>query len=260
MTGKPATEYSFTKSNQAITFSAKSSIKNGEKIQVDPELLLFQRLIIASQSLDDRSPIFKYQLCSYSPSLFDSSLMLLKSLKPVFADAIWAKLPSDATEPKGKYNMSWMVAHSFIGSFGLELGFPKYRVPSGRRLPNTSLTGRCWSPNSSDSCGKRKKGEHCSRGGRHWSPYRCCYTELSALELFSAWAMGKFNKTTCLEHINSEGEAGSRREQQLFLRPCNPWMWYYFSPSRDWKGDLSEEILWSHHFRNQAKVFNNTSA
>ena len=101
MTGKPAAEYAFTKSNQAITFSAKSAIKNGEKIQVDPQLLLFQRLIIASQSLDDRSPIFKYQLCSHSPSLFDSSLMLLKSLKPVLADAIWAKLPSDATEPKG---------------------------------------------------------------------------------------------------------------------------------------------------------------
>ena len=48
MTGKPAAEYAFTKSNQAITFSAKSSIKNGEKIQVDPQLLLFQRLIIAS--------------------------------------------------------------------------------------------------------------------------------------------------------------------------------------------------------------------
>ena len=39
------------------------------------------------------------------------------------------------------------------------------------RLPNTSLTSRCWSSNSSDSCEKRKKGEHCSRGGRHWSPY-----------------------------------------------------------------------------------------
>lgn len=37
MTGKAAAEYSFTKSNQAITFSAKSSIKvDGEKIQVDP--------------------------------------------------------------------------------------------------------------------------------------------------------------------------------------------------------------------------------
>ena len=78
MTGKAAAEYSFTKSNQAITFSAKSSIKvDGEKIQVDPQLL-FQHLIIASQSLDDMSAIFKYELCSYPPSLFDSSLMLLK--------------------------------------------------------------------------------------------------------------------------------------------------------------------------------------
>ena len=41
MTEKRAAEYSFTKSNQAITFSAKSSVKvDGEKIQMDP-LLLF---------------------------------------------------------------------------------------------------------------------------------------------------------------------------------------------------------------------------
>ena len=91
MRGKPAAEYSFTKSNQAITFSGKSSAKvDGEKIQVDPQLL-FQRLIIAS-----------YYLFSYPPSLFDSSLMLLKPQKPALADAIWAKLPSDATGPKGE--------------------------------------------------------------------------------------------------------------------------------------------------------------
>ena len=70
MTGKAAAEYPFTKSNQAITFGAKSSIKvGGEKIQVDPQLL-FQRLIIASQSLpNDMSAIFKYELCSYPPSV-----------------------------------------------------------------------------------------------------------------------------------------------------------------------------------------------
>jgi len=45
MTGKSATEFSFKNSNQVITFSAKSSIDiDGEKIQVDPQLL-FQRLI-----------------------------------------------------------------------------------------------------------------------------------------------------------------------------------------------------------------------
>ena len=59
MTGKAAAEYSFTKSNQALIFSAKSFTKvDGEEIQVDPQLL-FQRLIIASQSLDDMSAVFK---------------------------------------------------------------------------------------------------------------------------------------------------------------------------------------------------------
>ena len=102
MTGKAGAEYSFTKSNQALTFIAKSCIKvDVEKIQVDPQLL-FQRLIIASQSLDDMSTIFKYELCCYPPSLFDSSLMLPKLQKPALADAIWAKLPSVATGPKGE--------------------------------------------------------------------------------------------------------------------------------------------------------------
>ena len=110
ITGKAATEYSFTKSNHAITFSAKSSIKVvGENIQVDPQLL-FQRLIIASQSLEDRSAIFNYEPCSYPPSLFDSSLMLQK---PALADAIWAKLPSDVRgelEEKPQHlSHSWMI-------------------------------------------------------------------------------------------------------------------------------------------------------
>ena len=77
------------------------------------------------------------------------------------------------------------------------------------------------------------------------SLFYCAITQKWALKnFFSAWARGKFSKTTCLELETSEGEAGLRRVQQHFLYPCNPWMWYYFSPSRDWKGDLSEEILW----------------
>ena len=120
MTGKSAAEYSFTKSIQGITFSAKSSVKaDGEKIWVNPHFC--QRLIIASQSLGDLNAKFKYELCSYPPSLFDSSLILLNQQKPALADAIWDKLPSDATGPKKvKYNMSWMLVHFFIGSLGLE--------------------------------------------------------------------------------------------------------------------------------------------
>ena len=126
MTGKAAAEYSFTKSNQAITFSAKSSIKvDGDKVQVDPQLL-FQRRIIASQSLDDMSAIIKYELCSYPPSLFDSLLMLLKPQKPALADAIWAKLPSDATGPKGEVQYV-LDGGALFHRIPWPRGCPKYR-------------------------------------------------------------------------------------------------------------------------------------
>ena len=120
MTGKPAAEYSFTKTNQA--FSAKSSVKvHGEKIQVDPKLL-FQRVIIASQSPDDMSAIFKYELCSYPPTMFDSSLMLLKLQKPALADAIWAKLLSGASGPKDE--VQYMCV---LDRIPRPRGFQKYR-------------------------------------------------------------------------------------------------------------------------------------
>ena len=116
MTGKP-----FTKTNQAIiAFSAKSSVKvDGEKIQVDPKLL-FHGLTIASQSPDDMSAIFKYEVCTYPPTVFDSSLMLLKPQKLALTDATWAKLPSDATGPKGKVQY-------FLDRIPRPRGFPKYR-------------------------------------------------------------------------------------------------------------------------------------
>ena len=81
MTGKSAAEFSFKRSNQVITFSAKSSIKvDGEKIQVDPQLL-FQRLTIDCHSLDDMGAMFQYELCSYPTSLFDSSFYAYQATK-----------------------------------------------------------------------------------------------------------------------------------------------------------------------------------
>ena len=102
MTGKFVTEFAFNRSNQAVTLATKSSVKfDGEKIQVDPQLL-FQRLIVALKSLDDMEAIFKLELCSYPPALFDSSLMLLQPHKPALADAIWAMESSDVTAPQGE--------------------------------------------------------------------------------------------------------------------------------------------------------------
>ena len=39
--------------------------------------------------------MFKYELCSYPPALFDTSLMLRESQKSVLANAIWNLLPQD---------------------------------------------------------------------------------------------------------------------------------------------------------------------
>ena len=104
MTGTFVTEFAFKRSNQAETLATKSSVKfDGEKIQVDPQLL-FQRLIVALKSLNDMISIFKFELCSYPPALFDSSLMLLQPHKPALANSIWDMTmeSSDVTAPQGE--------------------------------------------------------------------------------------------------------------------------------------------------------------
>ena len=64
MTGTFVTEFAFKRSNQAVTLATKSSVKfDGEKIQVDPQLL-FQRLIVALKLLDGMEAIFKLSSCS----------------------------------------------------------------------------------------------------------------------------------------------------------------------------------------------------
>ena len=91
---------------------------------MDPQLL-FQRRNIASQSLDDTSAIFKSELCSYPSSLFDSSL-ILKPQKPALADAICAKLCSDATGPKGEVQYV-LDGGSLLSRIPWPRGFPEYR-------------------------------------------------------------------------------------------------------------------------------------
>ena len=97
MTGKSATDYTFKRSSQAVTLAAKSSVRiQSDTVQVDPQIL-FQRLIVACNRSDDFQGLVCYELCSYPVALVDSSLMLRQPQKPVLADAIWAKLSSNAT-------------------------------------------------------------------------------------------------------------------------------------------------------------------
>ena len=75
--------------NQAITMDMKSKIEiDGNTVQIDPQLL-FQRLTLAAKATQDLEAVFKYELCSYPPALFESPFLLCDAQKPVLADAIW---------------------------------------------------------------------------------------------------------------------------------------------------------------------------
>ncbi len=99
MRGHLADSYSFTKSNQAVTLVMKCSVRIcDEQVQVDPQLL-FQRLITACKSVDDMESNFKYELCSYPPALFDMSFMPWEPQKSALADALWANVSMDTSQP-----------------------------------------------------------------------------------------------------------------------------------------------------------------
>jgi hypothetical protein len=72
MYGQTTAEYTFKKRDQAITLSTQSTVKcGGEAVQVNPQLL-FQRLTVAAKASQDLASVFKYELCSHPPALFDS--------------------------------------------------------------------------------------------------------------------------------------------------------------------------------------------
>jgi len=68
-------------------------VKTGkETVLIDPQLL-FQRLSTAGSRCDDLTDVFKYELCSYPPALFQTIDVLLEADKPALAEAIWKQLP-----------------------------------------------------------------------------------------------------------------------------------------------------------------------
>ena len=95
MEGKTVAEHTFKRNDQAVTLDTKPAVKiDGATVQVDPQLL-FQRLKVAAKAIDNLEAVFKYELCSYPPALFDSSLLLREPQKPMLTNAIWALLTPD---------------------------------------------------------------------------------------------------------------------------------------------------------------------
>jgi len=93
MVDKKVFDHTFKKNDQVVTFDTRSSVKIGkESVLIDPQLL-FQRLSTAGPRCDDLTGVFKYELCSYPPALFQTSYILLEADKPALAEAIWKQLP-----------------------------------------------------------------------------------------------------------------------------------------------------------------------
>ena len=105
MVGQSVRDISFQRKTQAVTLAVKTAVKvDDESVQIDPQLL-FQRLslIATNGTHDNPASVFKYELCSHPPALFDAYSLPWTANKPSFAEALWKvvekvngqELPSD---------------------------------------------------------------------------------------------------------------------------------------------------------------------
>jgi hypothetical protein len=95
MVGKPVEEFIFWKADQAVTLGSRSVVKiKGESVKVDPQLI-FQRLITIGERSEDLPSLFKYELCSHPPVLFESSSLPLQANKLALADALWKTMKGE---------------------------------------------------------------------------------------------------------------------------------------------------------------------
>ena len=71
--------------------------------QADPQLI-FQRIIkVAGRMTENIGRHFRYELCGYPSSLFDTSGLFQEANKPILADSIWtagrgAEMPTQDEE------------------------------------------------------------------------------------------------------------------------------------------------------------------
>ena len=127
MTGIPVAQCTFKRSDQMTTLQSKSSVRvDGQPIHHTrrPELM-FQRLIVASNAIDDKKALFRFELCSYPSALFDDTLMRRAPQKAVLANAIWTRLPPDIAGPTGEVQHvldGWALLHRITWPHG----FPTY--------------------------------------------------------------------------------------------------------------------------------------
>ena len=77
--------------SRQFTLAVMTAVKvDDESVQIDPQLL-FQRLsLIATNGTHDNPvSVFKYELCSHPPALFDAYSLPWTANKPSLAEALW---------------------------------------------------------------------------------------------------------------------------------------------------------------------------
>jgi len=97
MKGEVVVKHTFKKKDQVVTLAQKAAVKiSGTQSHVDPQLL-FQRFVLVATGgrYDDPQDLFRYEMCSYPPSLFDETLLPRQANKPALADAIWDQVNKD---------------------------------------------------------------------------------------------------------------------------------------------------------------------
>lgn len=86
---KPVMELIFLKKNKVITMEAKLQLStDSDIIMIDPQHL-FQRLVLAGTANGNMDNVFKQELCSYPPALFETTNSLLSADKPVLDNLMW---------------------------------------------------------------------------------------------------------------------------------------------------------------------------
>jgi len=97
MYGVDAFEFSFSKKDFAVVLDQTRQLNiDGEKVQVDPQLL-FQRLLAIGKARTDENDIdqlLQYELSPSPPALFDEYGLLIQARKTQLAESLSQTLPT----------------------------------------------------------------------------------------------------------------------------------------------------------------------
>ena len=102
MYGQNIFEYTFKRKDKVKTMSSKTKIDKKNEIEIDPALLFQRLLVVANASTISPNDVFSYELCSYPPAIFESSIMLRKGDKPKIVESIVNHVSSTLTNTECK--------------------------------------------------------------------------------------------------------------------------------------------------------------